>query len=137
VTPNPALCEHFDVSRAQLFDIVRVTGTRTFSELIERHGRGRGCDICKPAVASILASLAGGHILDGEQAALQDTNDHFLANLQRNGTYSVVPRVAGGEDHARQADRARRSRPGFWSSTQKSPVASASTCSAPGSSSCR
>jgi nitrite reductase (NADH) large subunit len=97
VEADPALCEHFDVSRAQLFDIVRVTGIRTFSELIERHGRGRGCDICKPVVASILASLGNGHILDGEQATLQDTNDHFLANLQRNGTYSVVPRVPGGE----------------------------------------
>ena len=60
-------------------------------------GSGRGCDICKPVAASILASLGRGHILDGEQAALQDTNDHFLANIQRNGTYSVVPRIPGGE----------------------------------------
>jgi nitrite reductase (NADH) large subunit len=70
---------------------------RTFSELIAQYGTGRGCDICKPAVASILASLGSGHVLSGEQAALQDTNDHFLANLQRNGTYSVVPRIPGGE----------------------------------------
>lgn len=97
VAVNPALCEHFDVTRAQLFEIVRVSGITTFTELIERHGRGRGCDICKPAVASILASLERGHILDGEQAALQDTNDHFLANIQRNGSYSVVPRIPGGE----------------------------------------
>src|SRR5262249_56835118 len=67
------------------------------SALVEGYGRGRGCDICKPAVASILAATVGGHILDGEQASLQDTNDHFLANLQRNGTYSVVPRIPGGE----------------------------------------
>ncbi|MBX6766737.1 MAG: nitrite reductase large subunit [Actinomadura rubrobrunea] len=92
-----ALCEHFDHSRAELFDIVRVRGITTFTELITEHGRGRGCDICKPVVASILASLGRGHILDGEQAALQDTNDHFLANLQKNGTYSVVPRIPGGE----------------------------------------
>jgi nitrite reductase (NADH) large subunit len=97
VALSPALCEHFDVTRAQLYDIARVSGITTFTELIERHGRGRGCDICKPAVASILASLGHGHILDGEQAALQDTNDHFLANIQRNGTYSVVPRIPGGE----------------------------------------
>ena len=94
---NRAMCEHFDHTRAELFDIVRVRGIGTFSELIAQHGRGRGCDICKPAVASILASLGGGHILDGEQAALQDTNDHFLANLQKDGTYSVVPRIPGGE----------------------------------------
>jgi nitrite reductase (NADH) large subunit len=92
-----ALCEHFEHSRVELFEIVSATGIAAFSELVERYGRGRGCDICKPAVASILASLGGGHILDGEQATLQDTNDHFLANLQRNGTYSVIPRVPGGE----------------------------------------
>ncbi|MCA2187089.1 nitrite reductase large subunit NirB [Nonomuraea cavernae] len=92
-----ALCEHFAHSRAELFDIVRVRGIGTFSELIAAHGRGRGCDVCKPAVASILASLHNGHVLDGERAALQDTNDHFLANIQKNGTYSVVPRVPGGE----------------------------------------
>ncbi|MEU4548960.1 nitrite reductase large subunit NirB [Nonomuraea dietziae] len=94
---SKALCEHFDHSRAELFDIVRVRGVTTFSELIAMCGRGRGCDICKPAVASILASLHNGHVLDGERAALQDTNDHFLANIQRNGTYSVVPRIPGGE----------------------------------------
>ncbi|WP_093264493.1 nitrite reductase large subunit NirB [Thermostaphylospora chromogena] len=92
-----AMCEHFAYSRAELFDIVRVRGITTFSQLIAEHGTGRGCDVCKPAVASILASLGGGHILDGEQAALQDTNDHFLANIQKNGTYSVVPRIPGGE----------------------------------------
>jgi nitrite reductase (NADH) large subunit len=97
VETSKALCEHFDLSRAELFDAILVTGLGTFSEIIARHGHGRGCDICKPAIASILASLGSGHILDGEQAALQDTNDHFLANLQRNGTYSVVPRVPGGE----------------------------------------
>jgi nitrite reductase (NADH) large subunit len=94
---SAALCEHFSATRAQLFELVRAEGIATFTELIERHGRGRGCDICKPVAASILASLGRGHILDGEQAALQDTNDHFLANIQRNGSYSVVPRIPGGE----------------------------------------
>jgi nitrite reductase (NADH) large subunit len=102
VDQSKALCEHFAHSRAELFEIIAATRIRTFSELVAKHGKGRGCDICKPAVASILASLSGvlspgSHILDGEQATLQDTNDHFLANLQRNGTYSVVPRVPGGE----------------------------------------
>ncbi len=91
------LCEHFAYSRQELFDIVRVHRIVSFSELLAGHGTGHGCEICKPAVASMLASLGGGYILDGEQAALQDTNDHFLANLQRDGTYSVVPRVPGGE----------------------------------------
>ncbi|WP_433801944.1 nitrite reductase large subunit NirB [Actinomycetospora sp. CA-084318] len=97
VEVSKALCEHFGQSRAELYEIVRVTGLRTFTEVVEGYGTGRGCDICKPAVASMLATLAGGHVLDGEQATLQDTNDHFLANMQRNGTYSVVPRLPGGE----------------------------------------
>jgi nitrite reductase (NADH) large subunit len=97
VEMSKALCEHFEQSRAELFQIVQATGIRTFSELIARHGRGTGCDICKPTVASILASTSSDHILEGEQAALQDTNDHFLANMQKNGTYSVVPRMPGGE----------------------------------------
>ncbi|MET8743651.1 nitrite reductase large subunit NirB [Streptomyces sp. NPDC004728] len=91
------LCEHFSHTRAELYEIVRVKGITGFSRLIDEHGNGEGCDICKPAVASILAALGNGHVLDGEQAALQDTNDHFLANLQRNGSYSVVPRIPGGE----------------------------------------
>jgi nitrite reductase (NADH) large subunit len=97
VEQSNALCEHFPQKRSDLFEIVRSTGIHTFSELISRYGQGHGCDICKPAVASMLASLGNGHILDGEQATLQDTNDHFLANMQRNGTYSVVPRIPGGE----------------------------------------
>ncbi|MEH1012189.1 nitrite reductase large subunit NirB [Micromonospora sp. CPCC 206060] len=97
VVQSTALCEHFDASRQELFDIIRVRGITSFSRLIAEHGRGRGCDICKPVVASILASLGNGYVLDGEQASLQDTNDHFLANIQRDGTYSVVPRIPGGE----------------------------------------
>jgi nitrite reductase (NADH) large subunit len=91
------LCEHFGQTRAELYDILRVTGIRTFAGLVDRFGTGAGCEICKPAVASMLASLSTGYILDGEQSSLQDTNDHFLANLQRDGSYSVVPRVPGGE----------------------------------------
>jgi nitrite reductase (NADH) large subunit len=93
-----SLCEHFKLSRQELFDVVRVNGITSFGELIARYGQGRGCEICKPAVASMLASLSTtSYILDGEQAALQDTNDHFLANLQKDGSYSVVPRIPGGE----------------------------------------
>lgn len=98
------LCVHFSVSRSELFDLVNRSGLRSFSAVLATlgvpgsadHG-GAGCEICKPTVASILASLGNGHILDGEQASIQDSNDHFLANIQRNGTYSVVPRIPGGE----------------------------------------
>jgi nitrite reductase (NADH) large subunit len=97
VEQSKALCEHFSQSRAELFEIISATEIRTFSGLLDRFGNGKGCDICKPVVASILASTGSEHILDGEQASLQDSNDHFLANIQKNGSYSVVPRVPGGD----------------------------------------
>ena len=92
-----ALCEHFSMSRPELFETIQVTGLTRFSEIIARHGTGHGCDICRPVVASILSSLGRGHVLDGENATLQDSNDHVMANLQKDGTYSVVPRIPGGE----------------------------------------
>ncbi|HZM43820.1 MAG TPA: nitrite reductase large subunit NirB [Burkholderiales bacterium] len=91
------LCEHFLYSRQELFHLTRVGGLRTFDDIAAKHGQGRGCDICKPAVASILAACWNEYILRPKHAPLQDTNDHFLANLQKNGTYSIVPRVPGGE----------------------------------------
>jgi nitrite reductase (NADH) large subunit len=97
VTMSTALCEHFDLSRAELVEVIRVKEIRTWSRLLAEHGRGRGCDVCKPTAASILASLHGEHVLDGELGGLQDTNDHMLANLQKDGSYSVVPRIPGGE----------------------------------------
>ncbi|MFL0411542.1 nitrite reductase large subunit NirB [Microbacterium paludicola] len=96
-TVSNAMCEHFDMSRRQLFDAIRVSELTTFSAIIERFGHGRGCDICKPAIASILSGLVGSHVLEGENATLQDTNDHVMANLQKDGSYSVVPRMPGGE----------------------------------------
>ena len=93
---NTNLCEHFEYSRQELFDIVRVKKIKTFEALLASHGHGDGCEICKPAVASILASLWNEMILDHHDT-LQDTNDRFLANIQRGGTYSVIPRIPGGE----------------------------------------
>ncbi|EKS66800.1 MULTISPECIES: nitrite reductase large subunit NirB [Caballeronia] len=94
---NNHLCEHFPYSRQELYHIARVEGHRTFGTLLAKHGKGRGCDVCKPAVASILASCWNEFVLKKEHASLQDSNDYYLANIQRDGTYSVVPRMPGGE----------------------------------------
>ncbi len=91
------LCEHFAYSRQELYHLVQTQKIQTFDELIQKHGQGKGCEICKPAVASILASTWNEHILETPHVSLQDTNDYYLANIQRDGTYSVVPRVPGGE----------------------------------------
>ena len=92
-----SLCEHFAYGRQELYHLVRVHGIRDFATLIAAHGKGRGCDICKPVVASILASCWNDYVLSPANAPLQDSNDAFLANLQKDGTYSVVPRIPGGE----------------------------------------
>lgn len=111
VEVDQSLCEHFAYTRQELYSLVRVEGIRTFGEMLEKHGRGSssatklgsssaprlGCDICKPAVASILASCFNEPITDAAHVPLQDTNDTFMANMQKNGTYSVVPRIPGGE----------------------------------------
>ncbi|MDW7691656.1 nitrite reductase large subunit NirB [Flammeovirgaceae bacterium SG7u.111] len=89
------LCEHFDYTRQELFDLVKVKGLKSYNEVLDTHGTGDGCEKCKPAVASILASAWNDLIT--KQDTIQDTNDRFLANIQRGGTYSVVPRIAGGE----------------------------------------
>jgi nitrite reductase (NADH) large subunit len=91
------LCEHFAYSRQELYQVAMIGNVRTFEALLASHGTGLGCEVCKPAVASILASLWNENVLDAPHASLQDTNDRFLANIQRGGTYSVVPRVPGGE----------------------------------------
>ena len=69
----------------------------TFDEVIANHGHGDGCEVCKPAVASMLASLRNEMVLDDGRDALQDTNDRSLGNMQRGGSYSVIPRVPGGD----------------------------------------
>ncbi len=97
VAVNNHICEHFPYSRQELYHLVRVEQIKTFGALLAKHGHGLGCDICKPAVAGILASCWNEFVLKKEHASLQDSNDYYLANIQRDGTYSVVPRMAGGE----------------------------------------
>jgi len=94
---NNHVCEHFPYSRQELYHLVRVGKFRTFEDLLAAHGSGLGCDICKPTVGSILASCWNEFVLKEEHASLQDSNDYFLANIQKDGTYSVVPRMPGGE----------------------------------------
>lgn len=94
---SKAICEHFDYTRQELFHLCKVKSVHSFEELITQYGTGHGCVVCKPAVASILASLWNDHIHEPGLVGLQDTNDTFMANMQKNGSYSVVPRIAGGE----------------------------------------
>lgn len=90
-----SICEHFHYTRQELFDIVKINKYTNFYEVIDHHGNGDGCEVCKPVVASIFSSIYNDTA--NKHVTTQDTNDRYLANIQRNGTYSVVPRIAGGE----------------------------------------
>ena len=92
-----ALCQHFKYSRQELFHLIRVEGLTSFDQVIKKHGTGYGCEVCKPTVGSILASCWNNYILKPDLVPLQDSNDVFLGNIQKNGTYSIIPRSAGGE----------------------------------------
>ncbi|MEP3388445.1 MAG: nitrite reductase large subunit NirB, partial [Reichenbachiella sp.] len=94
-TVKKVLCEHFEYSRQELFDLIKVKGIKSYDDLLDAHGSGDGCEVCKPAVASLMASIWNELILN--QDTIQDTNDRFLANIQKGGSYSVVPRIPGGE----------------------------------------
>ncbi|WP_411993710.1 nitrite reductase large subunit NirB [Agarivorans sp. DSG3-1] len=97
VEVNNHLCEHFEYSRQELFHLIRIEGLKSFDQVLTKHGKGYGCEVCKPAVGSIMASCWGDHVLAPQLVSLQDTNDNFLGNMQKDGTYSVIPRMPGGE----------------------------------------
>src|SRR5215475_10453488 len=96
-TVSHHLCEHFPYARTELFAIVKAKKLTTFDDVITQYGTGQGCEICKPDITSMLASLWNESIMRPKHQTLQDTNDRFLANMQRGGLYSVIPRVPGGE----------------------------------------
>jgi nitrite reductase (NADH) large subunit len=89
------ICEHFDYSRQELFDLIKVNQLRNYDLVLDHYGKGDGCEVCKPLVASILSSLWNELVV--KQNTIQDSNDRYLANIQKGGTYSVVPRIPGGE----------------------------------------
>ena len=91
------LCEHFPYSRQELFHLLKVGQIKSFEQAIAQHGHGYGCEVCKPTIGSILASCWNEYVLSPQLTGLQDTNDIFLGNMQKDGTYSVIPRMAGGE----------------------------------------
>jgi NAD(P)H-nitrite reductase large subunit len=99
------MCAHFRYSRAELFTIGKVKQLKTFEAFLRDAGspppsdsaETNGCEVCKPAIASILAGLWNDHILNPGLRSLQDTNDRYLANIQRGGLYSIIPRIAAGE----------------------------------------
>ncbi|MCX2432676.1 nitrite reductase large subunit NirB [Pedobacter sp. GR22-10] len=91
------ICEHFNYSRQELYDLIHIHELKSYDEVLDKLGKSDGCEVCKPLVASLLASLWNEMILKKGNDTAQDSNDRFLANIQKGGSYSVVPRIPGGE----------------------------------------
>jgi nitrite reductase (NAD(P)H) len=94
------ICPHFNYSRADLYNIISVKKLKTLQEVMKEAGNdpnSQGCEACKPSIGSIFSSLYNDHVMNRPVHGLQETNDRFLANIQRNGTFSVIPRVSAGE----------------------------------------
>jgi nitrite reductase (NADH) large subunit len=97
ITVDKSICEHFHYTRQEIYHLILVEKIKTFDELLEQHGEGLGCDVCKPIVSNILAAVWNAPVQNKEHVKLQDTNDAFLGNMQKDGTFSIIPRIAGGE----------------------------------------
>jgi nitrite reductase (NADH) large subunit len=111
------ICQHFPYTRAELFQICKIKELKSFDAILENSGKGcGGCEICKPIIGSIIAGLWNDHCLKGDRLELQDTNDRFLSNIQKTGTYSIIPRTAAGDISPQElADFARIAKKyGLW-----------------------
>lgn len=100
LTISRSLCAHFKMSRQDLFHAVKIKKLKTKDDIFREISvlpDSQGCEVCKPAIGSILSSLYNEHVMTPHHHHNQDTNDRFLGNIQRNGTFSVVPRIPGGE----------------------------------------
>ncbi|HWV94808.1 MAG TPA: nitrite reductase large subunit NirB, partial [Vicinamibacterales bacterium] len=85
-------CVPFDEDR--LREILRSQKLRSVQEVLEIYGNGLGCEICKPALSYMLDMLwCGDH---DEDRSARYINDRVHANIQKDGTFSVVPRMRGG-----------------------------------------
>ena len=90
-------CQHFKFSPEELSDIVRVTGISTFEQLVASYGFGSGCAHCQTTIKSILAD-ASRHATEKKKGMpWQSADDAFVTSLQKDGYYSIIPRIPGGE----------------------------------------
>jgi nitrite reductase (NADH) large subunit len=104
------ICKCLPFSEENLREIVRSQGLRSVQEVLDIYGDGKGCETCKPLLSYMLDVLwCGDH---KEDRSARFINDRVHANIQKDGTFSVVPRIRGGvtspEELRRIADAAEK-----------------------------
>jgi nitrite reductase (NADH) large subunit len=88
------LCSCIPFPQEKVRDMVRTQQIRSVQDVLDIYGNGKGCEICKPALSYIVDVVhSGGH---NEDRSARFINDRVHANIQKDGTFSVVPRMRGG-----------------------------------------
>ncbi len=88
------LCACVPFPEEKLREILRSQRLRSVQDVLEIYGNGKGCEVCKPALSYMLDMLwCGDH---DEDRSARFINDRVHANIQKDGTFSVIPRIRGG-----------------------------------------
>ena len=88
------LCACVPFSYEQLRDIVRSQHLKSVQEVLNIYGNRKGCEVCKPAISYLIDVVwCGDH---EEDRSARFINDRVHANIQKDGTFSVIPRIRGG-----------------------------------------
>jgi nitrite reductase (NADH) large subunit len=88
------ICACVPFAEDRLRDILRSQQLRSVQDVLDIYGNGTGCEVCKPALSYMLDMLwCGDH---DEDRSARFINDRVHANIQKDGTFSVIPRIRGG-----------------------------------------
>ena len=88
------VCACLPFTQENLREILRSQRLRSVQDVLEIYGNGLGCEICKPALSYMLDMLwCGDH---DEDRSARFINDRVHANIQKDGSFSVIPRIRGG-----------------------------------------
>ena len=104
--PNKkAMCGCTDASHAEARDAICSDKLLTIASVYQRLGwrTPNGCSSCRPAVNYYLLSSWPKEAVDDPQSRYINERSH--ANIQKDGSYSVIPRMWGGETTADELRR--------------------------------
>ena len=100
-----AMCGCTDAGHQEVRDVIRAEHLLTIDGVYQRLGwrTPNGCASCRPAVNYYLISTWPKEAKDDPQSRYINERSH--ANIQKDGTYSVIPRMWGGETTASELRR--------------------------------
>jgi len=88
------MCACVPFSQDEIREIIRSQKLRSVQDVLDIYGNGQGCEVCKPALSYLVDVVwCGGH---DEDRSARFINDRVHANIQKDGTFSVIPRIRGG-----------------------------------------